>query len=260
MTTPSYSHPPDSPAALAQPGSQSQATITGSAAAYAPPLRDQDHGHTFLAHQFDDLEQQKDASTLGMWAFLATEVMFFGGLFTAFTVYRISYPETFAKASTYMARWLGAFNTGVLLCSSYTVVLAVAAAQENRRRDIVKWLLLTIVLAAAFLCFKGYEYYHEYKEHLVPFANWSDIDHDGTPRFPTHPHAAKIYFLLYFIMTGIHATHMVIGIGIFAVIALQAARGRYSAEYYNPVEISGLYWHFVDAVWIFLFPLLYLLH
>ena len=237
------------PASLSHPGSMSHAT-----AASEPPLVDQDHLHTFLAHQFDDLEQQKDAATLGMWAFLATEVMFFGGLFTAFTIYRITYPYTFAEASHHMHRWLGAFNTGILLCSSYTVVLAVTAAQENRRRDLVRWLIATIGLATLFLIFKAREYHLEYQNHLVP---WLTSFHES--EF-TNPRAARIYFFLYFTMTAVHATHMVIGIVIFAIIAAKAARGRYSAEYYNPVEMSGLYWHFVDIVWIFLFPLLYLLH
>jgi cytochrome c oxidase subunit III len=210
-----------------------------------------------LAHHFDDLAQQREADTLGMWAFLATEVMFFGAVFLAFAVYRFSYPRPFAEAAHHLKMWMGAINTGVLLCSSFTVALSVHHAQEGDRKKLVRFLLLTIALGAAFLCIKAFEYYLEYREHLVPGINY----HYGHEPNQTLHYAGpvRIFFSFYFIMTAIHATHMIIGLVIFGIIAVQAQRGRYSPDYYNSVEISGLYWHFVDLVWIFLFPLLYLL-
>jgi cytochrome c oxidase subunit 3 len=227
------------------------------------------HAPTNLAHQFDDLEQQKEASTLGMWAFLATEVMFFGGAFTAFTVYRVRYPEAFAAASHEMQFALGAINTGVLLCSSFTVALSVYFAHLGQSKRVALMLLATILLAVTFLCIKGSEYYLEYQDGLVPGARFGHRPHPD----PKHPEVrtfevddkpvdsrnVQIFFCFYFAMTGIHATHMLIGIGIFLWVAHHAWRGRYSAEYYNPVEISGLYWHFVDLVWMFVFPMIYLL-
>jgi cytochrome c oxidase subunit III len=204
-----------------------------------------------LAHQFDDLGQQREADTLGMWAFLATELMFFGAMFLGFTVYRIYYRADFAEASRHLNLWLGTANTGVLLCSSLTVALAVHAASHDHRRDLVRFLLATMGLGVTFLCIKGTEYYLEYREGLMPGLNWQ---HNGA-NAPT----IRLFMNFYFIMTAIHATHMLIGLGVFGVITFQAWRGKYSSAYFNPVEISGLYWHFVDLIWIFLFPLLYLL-
>jgi len=225
------------------------------------------HATTNLAHQFDDLEQQKEASTLGMWAFLATEVMFFGGAFTAFTVYRVRYPDAFAAASHHMKFWFGAVNTGILLCSSFTVALSVYFAHLGQSKRVALMLVATILLAITFLCIKGSEYYLEYQDGLIPGAHFGQPPHPNheLPKFevdhkPVDPRNAQIFFCFYFAMTGIHATHMLIGIGIFLWVAHHAWRGRYSTGYYNPVEISGLYWHFVDIVWIFLYPLLYLLH
>ncbi len=207
--------------------------------------------HGALAHQFEDLEQQHDASTLGMWVFLVTEVMFFGGMFAAYVVYRRLHPEAFALASNELDVKLGTFNTAVLIGSSLTMALAVRAAQAGARRPIVAWLGATIVLAGVFLGVKVVEYGHKFEHHLVPgptFA-WRGTEHADT----------ELFFGLYFAMTGMHALHMVIGIGVMAVVALLAARGRYTSANYFGVEVTGLYWHFVDLIWIFLFPLLYLL-
>jgi cytochrome c oxidase subunit 3 len=203
-----------------------------------------------LAHHFEDAEQQREAGTLGMWVFLATEVLFFGGLFTAYSVYRWSYPEAFAEASRHLDVLLGAINTAVLICSSLTMAMAVHAAQLGRRRGQVLFLLATIALGSAFLVIKGFEYHHKFVEHLVP----------GPHFFDPGPHAAQVqlFFSLYFAMTGMHALHMVVGVGLLAWLAGGARRGRYDGAYYSPVENVGLYWHFVDIVWIFLFPLLYL--
>ncbi|HTM06830.1 MAG TPA: cytochrome c oxidase subunit 3 family protein [Verrucomicrobiae bacterium] len=202
------------------------------------------------AHQFENVEQQHEASWLGMWVFLATEVMFFGGMFTGYAFYRSGYPGAFAAGSNRLDVLLGAINTAVLIASSFTMALAVHAAQQGRRRAIVNCLLLTMLLGTVFLGIKSYEYYEKFVEHLVPGWNFSfEAPFERT---------AEIFFSFYFAMTGMHALHMIIGIVLLAVIALKARRGRFSAEYYTPVELSGLYWHFVDLVWIFLFPLLYL--
>jgi cytochrome c oxidase subunit 3 len=204
-----------------------------------------------VAHQFDDAEQQFEASALGMWAFLATEVLFFGGLFAAYAVYRQYYPEAFAAASSHLDIVLGAVNTAILIGSSLTMVLAVYSARFGSRRAQVLFLLATLVLGLFFLGIKAVEYQHKFHEHLVPGLNF---------QFPgKEVQHAQIFFSLYFAMTGMHALHMVIGAGLLVTLAVLAWRGRFSAAYYTPVEIVGLYWHFVDIVWIFLFPLLYLI-
>jgi cytochrome c oxidase subunit 3 len=203
-----------------------------------------------VAHQFDDYEQQQEAATLGMWLFLATEVLFFGGLFLGYTVYRSIYPAVYGEASRHLDIVLGTINTGVLLCSSLTMAMAVHEVQTGNRRMLVLFLVATMVLGAVFLGIKFYEYYQKYEEHLIPGANfvWSGSD-------AKH---ANIFFLFYFIMTGMHALHMIIGIGMMAILVFLTRRGKFNAIYYSPVELGGLYWHFVDIVWVFLFPLLYL--
>jgi cytochrome c oxidase subunit III len=207
--------------------------------------------HPSIAHQFDSLEQQRDVATLGMWVFLVTEVLFFGGLFLTYLVYRAWYPEAFAAASREMLIWAGTLNTVVLITSSLTMALAVHAAQTGERRTLVAFLVLTMVLGMAFLGVKAFEYYTEFAEQHVPGAGFQ---FEG----PQAQHA-QIFFSLYFIMTALHAVHMIIGLGIMTVMVWMSWRGTITAAYYNPIEITGLYWHFVDIVWIFLFPLLYLI-
>lgn len=204
-----------------------------------------------LQHQFDDLEQQMDASTLGMWVFLLTEIMFFGGLFAAYTVYRAAYPDGFAAGSLRLDLTLGGLNTVVLIASSLTMALAVRAAQLGKRRDLVAFLTATLGLGLVFLVVKVFEYHHKYVERLIPGPNF----------FFEGPHAAQaqMMFCFYFAMTGMHALHMVVGVGLLTYFISKARAGRYTAQYYWPVEVMGLYWHFVDIVWIFLFPLLYLI-
>jgi len=204
-----------------------------------------------LAHQFDDLAQQSEASRLGMWAFLLTEIMFFGGLFVGYTVYRTAYLAGFMAGSQHLDIPLGTLNTAVLISSSLTMALAVYAAQVSRKPLLVRCLLLTMLLGLLFLGVKGYEYWHKYHESLVPGIRFSYAG--------AHPQAVQLFLILYFVMTGLHALHMIIGLGLLAVLAVQAGRGVFSAEYHTPVEIIGLYWHFVDIVWIFLYPLLYLI-
>lgn len=207
--------------------------------------------HPALAHHFESLGQQKEAATLGMWLFLATEVLFFGGLFLVYTTYRSLYPDAFVAASHELIVWAGAINTGVLITSSLTMALAVHAAQTGNRRLLILFLVVTMALGTAFLGIKAFEYYTEWTEHHVPGLNYA-----FEPRFYRN---AQIFFSLYFLMTGLHALHMIIGLGIMSVMLWWSVRGTITTEYYNPIEIAGLYWHFVDIVWIFLFPLLYLI-
>jgi cytochrome c oxidase subunit 3 len=206
-----------------------------------------------LAHHFEDLDQQRSAAELGMWLFLATELMFFGGLFLAYTVYRHAYPVEFAHASQTLNVMLGTLNTAVLLTSSLTMALAVSAAHDGRRRRLIGLLLTTATLGAVFLVVKAFEYAHKYHEHHVPFAglpfDWSAEEAKG----------AAAYFNLYFAMTGVHALHMVIGIVMLLCLATLAWRGGLLHERSTAVHNVGLYWHFVDLVWVYLFPFLYLI-
>jgi cytochrome c oxidase subunit 3 len=211
------------------------------------------HSSPALLHHFDDADQQFEASTLGMWTFLITEIMFFGGLFLGYIVYRSLYSHAFAEASRLLDYRLGAINTAILICSSLTMVLGVRAAQLGKRRTLVIFLVLTMFLGSAFLVNKGFEYAHKFQEHLVPGPDF------GSSHHLTDPHHSQLFFSFYFGMTGLHALHMVIGIVILAIFTVQAQRGRFSEEYFTPIDIIGLYWHFVDIVWIFLFPLLYLI-
>ena len=209
------------------------------------------HSRSELQHHFDTPEQQREASSLGMWVFLVTEILFFGGLFTAYTVYRHQYARAFAEASRHLDIALGTFNTVVLIVSSLTMALAVWSAATGRRKAIVVFLVLTMILGGVFLGVKAVEYSHKFHDHLVPGPGFHFPGPNARP--------AEIFYSLYFTMTGLHAAHMIIGIGILTVLLLQARKGRYTPEYHTPVEVSGLYWHFVDIVWIFLFPLLYLI-
>jgi cytochrome c oxidase subunit 3 len=203
------------------------------------------------AHQFDDPVQQYEASTLGMWIFLATEVMFFGGLFAGYVVYRAAYPEAWAEGSRHLDITLGAVNTAVLIGSSLTMALAVRAAQVGHRGAQVLFLVLTLVLGSVFLGIKGVEYFHKFEEHLIPGATFQ---WEGA-----NPRNIQLFYSFYFAMTGMHALHMIVGIGILATLIVMAWRGRFTPAYFTPMEVSGLYWHFVDIVWIYLFPLLYLI-
>ena len=219
------------------------------------------HENPALLHHFATPEQQKDAASLGMWIFLVTEVMFFGGMFCAYLVYRYWYFGDFAAASSSIDLTLGTVNTAVLICSSLTVAMAVRCAQTGRQKAIVVYLILTIILGLAFLGIKGVEYKQKFDENHVPgLANFHLEGH--VPRHPNVPvdqRHAQIYFSLYFAMTGMHALHMIIGVGLFGYLAWKAWKGLYGPGYYTPLENGGLYWHFVDIVWIYLFPLLYLI-
>jgi cytochrome c oxidase subunit 3 len=238
-------------------------------------------------HHFDTMVQQKEAAILGMWVFLLTEILFFGGLFVAYMIYRVWYFDAFAEASRRLSLFWGGLNTVVLIVSSLTMALGVRAAQTNKRKATVNWLILTMLLGAVFLGVKAIEYRDKFANHEVPGANfvwnWEEqqeaakaaaeggagAEHAAAAAGGEHhrelsltpdqlQRTTQLYFSLYFTMTGLHALHMIIGICLMAVITWMAHKGRFDATYYTPVEIGGLYWHFVDIVWIFLFPLLYL--
>ena len=214
-----------------------------------------------LRHHFADMQQQKNAASLGMWLFLVTEIMFFGGLFCAYLVYRVNHFNAFAAASQQLSIGLGAFNTAVLLVSSLTVVLAVNAAQRGKKQQLVIYLVLTVLLGLTFLGVKGVEYAEKFEKHHVPGATFSFTEpfDDNGKHIPVNPKEAELFFSLYFAMTGMHALHMIIGCGLFAGLTVLAWKGRYSPGYYTPIENAGLYWHLVDIIWIYLFPLLYLI-
>jgi len=224
------------------------------------------HGHNpALLHHFAEPQQQRDAASLGMWIFLATEVMFFGGLFCAYLIYRLKYFPEFAAASQSLNWKLGATNTAVLICSSLTVVFAVYAAQRAKRAMLLGNLVLTILLGFGFLGIKAIEYADKFKEHHVPGPSFNFVQEGATssnagtgPAGINQGHV-QIYFALYFVMTGLHALHMIIGIGFFTWLLYASWKGRFTPEWNTPVEMGGLYWHFVDIVWIYLFPLLYLI-
>jgi cytochrome c oxidase subunit 3 len=245
-----------------------------------------DHGHAHahhpaLQHHFDTMAQQKEAAVIGMWVFLLTEILFFGGLFVAYMVYRIWYFDAFAEASRSLSLFWGGLNTAVLIFSSLTMAMAVRSAQTNKRSATVNWLILTMILGSVFLGVKVIEYADKFEHNHVPGPSfvWAHQEAPGAEGAAAEHEAApaaggehrqlsltpdqlqrttQIYFSLYFTMTGLHALHMIIGIGIMCVITWMAWKGKFDEEYYTPVEMAGLYWHFVDIVWIFLFPLLYL--
>ncbi len=206
-----------------------------------------------LVHQFETEEQQREAGNLGMWVFLVTEIMFFGGAFMAYIVYRALHLESFITGSHMLNVTFGATNTAVLICSSLTMALAIRAAQTGKSKStIVMYLILTMLLGIAFLGIKfTFEWHHDWVEGLVPGLNFT---YSGA-----HAPGVQMFFCFYFFMTGLHALHMIIGVGILTTLTVMAYRGRFNSDYYSPLEVSGLYWHFVDIVWIFLFPLLYLI-
>jgi cytochrome c oxidase subunit 3 len=210
---------------------------------------------SFPAEQFEAPLQQKDAATLGMWTFLATEVLFFGVLFSGFYIYRYCWPDAFKDGARELKWYLGAINTAVLLTSSFTMALAVDAAERGEAKRIQKFLLMTIGLGIVFLGIKATEYVLEYRDHLVPRLNYLPVSSSGEAR----PAQLPLFMTFYFVMTLLHALHMVIGLASVTTLVILTRRGFFTREYHNPIEMVGLYWHFVDIVWIFLFPTLYLL-
>ena len=203
-----------------------------------------------VAEQFEEPAQQREAATFGMWVFLATEILFFGGLFLGYTVYRFNYPRVFAEASNHTLVLIGSINTAVLLVSSFVMVLAVRAIERRERLEASLFLALTAFLGVAFLVIKGFEYYHEIKEGLLPGSHF---------RFEgPEPEIARMFFYLYFLMTGVHALHVTIGIVLLGLTAVRVLLVLHPERLVTTVDLLGLYWHFVDIVWVFLFPLIYL--
>ncbi|HEX6503989.1 MAG TPA: cytochrome c oxidase subunit 3 family protein [Terriglobales bacterium] len=205
-----------------------------------------------LQHHFATMEQQTEAAIMGMWVFLITEIMFFGGMFAGYMIYRFMYYQAWLEGSQHMDFWWGTINTVVLLCSSLTMALAVRATQLGLRKTTVTLLMFTILFGLAFLGIKAIEYYgHIVVDHQFPGPGFRFAGANSSQ--------VEMFFSFYFAMTGFHALHMVIGVGLVAFIAYEAWKGRYGAHYYTPVENVGLYWHFVDIVWIYLYPLFYLI-
>lgn len=212
------------------------------------------HGHDpTLQHHFATKEQQFDASKLGMWLWLATEILMFGGLFVGFGIMQGRFPEAFVEAHHHLQKELGFLNTVVLLISSFTMVMAVLKARTNKQAQLVTYLAITILCACIFLGVKYFEYSHKIHDGLLPGHFYSHVgDHvPGGHQF--------VFFSFYFMMTGLHGLHIVVGIGLLAWILLRAKRGEFTSNYYTPVDLVGLYWHLVDLIWIYLFPLLYLI-
>src|SRR5262245_46036476 len=201
-------------------------------------------------HHFDSLEHERASTTLGMWTFLATELLLFGALFTAYIVFRWLYPDSFAVASDRLNLLIGAVNTFVLLTSSFTMVLAVHAARAERKRRLFVLLIATAALGLMFLALKAVEYAIDFHEDLVPGVAFRPADWAA----PAHPGPVQIFFVLYYVMTGVHAVHLTFGIVVMLILAIQAHRGAFAQGRDGPVEFWGLYWHFVDVVWLFLLP------
>ncbi|MEZ6044972.1 MAG: cytochrome c oxidase subunit 3 family protein [Planctomycetaceae bacterium] len=249
------------------------------------------HDHpAFLAHHFETPEQQYDSGKLGIWLFLVTEVLFFSGLFTAYIVYRYFHPEIFLYADNHLSVELGFLNTIILLFSSLTMAWAVRCAQLNQRKGLVLTLTITLICAGAFLVVKYFEYSHKIHEGLLPGEHFNYVPHEeghheetaaeheheeavAAADQETHnppavdadhknaeiPRNAGIFFSIYFCMTGLHGIHILFGMGFITWLIVRAARGDFNEQYFGPVDYVGLYWHLVDLIWIYLFPLLYLI-
>jgi cytochrome c oxidase subunit 3 len=205
----------------------------------------------YQAHHFDNIEIQNQAVRLGMWLFLGTEVLLFAGLFLGYTVYRYLYPQAFREASRHLDLSLGTLNTVVLITSSFFVALGYHAIKEGKPKKCVAWLGLTVVCALGFLVVKAFEYAHKFHTGMLPgkFYTYEGLQLPGV----------NIFYAVYFLSTGLHAFHVIVGMSILIWVMLRVKKGLYSAEYFVPVELGALYWHLVDLVWIFLFPLLYLI-
>ncbi len=207
--------------------------------------------NSHVLHHFVDSEQQFEASKLGMWLFLVTEILFFGGLFVAYIVFRAWHPDLFIAAAETLDVRLGALNTVVLIASSLTIALAIRAAQLNQQKHLLIYLGSTIALATTFMVVKYFEYTDKFAKGIYPGAayTYTGLEHE----------LASVFYSIYYMMTGLHGIHVIIGIGIIAWLMFKARKGAFTSEYYTPVEITALYWHLVDIIWIFLFPLLYLI-
>jgi cytochrome c oxidase subunit 3 len=247
------------------------ATETKPAGEHAPASQAPPHGHSLLHHHFDDLVQQRECNSLAMWSFLATEAMMFGGLFFAYSLYRYLFPGAFHVGSHHLNISLGTANTFVLLFSSLTMALAVHSAGVQNKNRMVFCLGLTWLLGASFIGIKAVEWTADYNEGIMPAVNWHYFDADNPEAVQelaeyaqkhhqvVTPHQVMMYFVIYFSMTGLHAIHMVVGLILVGTMMWLGGNGKFLHGNDQPVEIAGLYWHFVDIIWVFLFPLLYLI-
>jgi cytochrome c oxidase subunit 3 len=217
------------------------------------------HGPKWLAHHFDTPAQQFDAAKIGMWAFLVQELLFFSGLFVAYGVYRSWYPEMFRAASHQLDKIMGATNTIVLLFSSFTAAMAVRSSQLGKKQATTRYIVVTIACACIFLVVKYFEYQHKFHAGLLPGRFFHPHTAHLVANSPPLPANTGSFFSLYFMMTGIHGIHVIVGIGVLIWILMRNMRGDFSKEFFTPVDIVALYWHLVDLVWIYLFPLLYLI-
>jgi cytochrome c oxidase subunit 3 len=214
-------------------------------------MRPEPAAATHVAHHFESLAKQEHAARLGMWLFLATEVLLFTALFAAYAVYRYLYTTTFSEASRHIETWIGVTNTIVLVTSSFTVAMGLHFASRGRGRMTALLFGASVLLALVFLGFKAIEYTHHFQEGQLPgrFYSYAEVQGPG----------ASLFFTLYFLITGLHAIHVTVGMIVLAVVGFLAGRGRFTAVYHTPVELAGLYWHLVDLIWIFVFPLIYLI-
>ncbi len=211
--------------------------------ASAPPLRPE--------IQFASLEQQGETAQLGMWAFLVNETLFFGALIFTYYIYRLSYPHEFAAAAKDAVLWCGSVNLVILLTSSLTMVLAINAGAQDQRQAMIGWLIATAALGGVFLLIKGYEYYLDFQDKVVPVVNFAAKPGEGS--------AGQLFWVFYWVATGLHAIHLTVGIGLVLYMLLRRIRhGEITPAYYAPLEVVGIYWSFVDAVWLFLYPCIYL--
>jgi cytochrome c oxidase subunit 3 len=205
-----------------------------------------------VGHHFADAEQEFQANKFGFWLFLATEILLFGGLFVAFVVFQSMFPETFKEAHHHLDRTMGSVNTVVLICSSFTMAMAVRSSQTNRPRALIGFLVVTLLLAGTFLVIKYFEYSAKIEHGLLP-GFWYD------PHGPGNPVNGNLFFGLYFMMTGLHGLHVLAGMIAISWVLSNAIKRRFSSSWYTPVELTGMYWHLVDLIWIYLFPLFYLI-
>jgi cytochrome c oxidase subunit III len=226
-----------------------------------------------LAGHFASLQQQFASGKLGMWIFLLTEILLFGVLFCAYAVFRANHPEVFVYADRFLDKNLGAINTAVLIFSSLTMALAVRCAQCDQRRGLIVCLVITLFCACGFLGIKYVEYKAKWEHGLLWASQYKPTEealdslqtHPAEPGRPAadlaiQPRNVGVFFSIYFLMTGLHAIHVLAGMAAICWILSRAVRGDFSSRYFGPVDFVGLYWHLVDMIWIYLFPLLYLIH
>lgn len=218
-------------------------------------------GHV-VPHHFENAEQAEISSKLGLWLFLVTEILLFGGLFVAYIVNRAHYPEMFHEASHHLDKTMGAFNTVVLICSSFSMAMAVQMTREGKRKIASALLVFTLLCAATFMVVKYFEYSHKFHAGIAPLYEEDGHLHFGFSHFNyslfEHKNA-NLFFSLYFVMTGVHGIHVLVGMGLISWILYRNIKAQFSQEYYTPVDLTGLYWHLVDLIWIYLFPLMYLI-